>query len=969
MRHLSERTSWAVRDWSSPESNPFLARALRIETRKHKPFLTLLGVALLMVLVATGVWQLWEWIRGLGTINGRGLGASYPIPGTFPIAMGGHPVGFLAIVTLTCSVLGAVYSTRARAAYLLRQEMLGSTLDHLQLLPQPEERWLWWMSAHPFGLSMLIALAGLPVYALAWATGAWDGRDLLGIALLFAFIGYVAPGWQPQMWQQQVAKKSGKPWKVDWKALQEALKQNREEAPASTLDAAQQLEMQRRAQRLMAGTAEIPATSPPTEETDGKTKNKAIAGYSFGNNNGCSPWLFGWIGLQFFSGALRATFRTPTGGGPWLLWHNFWDALPPAATSLVMPGPGAIPVLLLNWPLLIARIIVAPLPFFALQLPPFLLLVPLWLGWKFQANTMLAAQVSPRETFWTPERATLRSRIGLCLWLLVFALIVGFGWQSWIRDGLMIGLLRGTPSTLTPVEDWALAGFWTLLLFVATVLAGSTLEKPVQWATRMPDIVEPNAWKEAGRSALRILGAFAALYFLSCWLGGHSGINAAWLSRLGASVLIVGAFLLADAGSGALQMALPPGSRGSWSTLRQIWFHGLALLTLVLIVYCWVRGTTFSFEMAPWVLLCPWITVLSLFRYELIFPALIPGAAWTMWWPLALQAFLGLMCWTLTRVLNERQGEAAPVIEQDEKHSIVDILLWPWMTLGRGLRTLMLGILNAFEWLSQRLRSWNDALADRTIGLYNPVFTEELRRRLHREFWIVQWFGIVLSGVFLFYLFADVPAMLQGGATALGNWGESLVSFTLAVAIFATGLSALSMGKSFDRERSNGTLVFLFLTPLTDREIVRGKWLPGLYYALLLFTTALPWLLIGNLAAWYGGNFQSLWYTLLGMGIIAINWLFVAALTMLFSVRAHKPNEGGGKALLAALFCYVSLGGITGWLMKDVDAAATPQIAAGAGIFIACLLLLLTWAAWRGALYSLRQQRYNESTQRGKGAS
>jgi hypothetical protein len=87
------------------------------------------------------------------------------------------------MITLGAGIYMRVYATRARAATYCGRNVFNSTLDHLQMLPQPEERWVWWMSAHPMLLSWLIALAGLPVYALAIITGAWSMRDLIGVAL------------------------------------------------------------------------------------------------------------------------------------------------------------------------------------------------------------------------------------------------------------------------------------------------------------------------------------------------------------------------------------------------------------------------------------------------------------------------------------------------------------------------------------------------------------------------------------------------------------------------------------------------------------------------------------------------------------------------------------------------------------------------------------------------------------------
>jgi ABC-type transport system involved in multi-copper enzyme maturation permease subunit len=570
----------------------------------------------------------------------------------------------------------------------------------------------------------------------------------------------------------------------------------------------------------------------------------------------------------------------------------------------------------------------------------------------------------------TEQRAGLRSRIGIVGAAVTVALLpvsAGFRLSKMVcLSGCCVARRRRS----LPFTDWAVAALWTLLLFLGVALAGSTQEKPVTLASQSTsddaDVHPPQVWRASAGAIALCMGGVLAVYFVSCWLGGTSGVNAAWLSRLGATLAMAGGYLLADWGSGALQVALPPEVRGPWRTFRQLWFQGLVLITLLFIGYFAFRGREFSFNDAPIVLLSPWITMISLFRYDITFPPLLPGVAWSMWWPPLVQAAIGLACWTFAHALLQRRGEWAPAAE-DEKETFVDKLLWPLRMVGKGLSAAALAVLNGFEALQNFIRRQNDRIADRTIKLFNPVLTDELRRRLHREHWLAQWVLLMISGAIMVYLFGE-PRALLAGTTTFADWGLGLVITTLVLSGFLIGFSALLLGKSLDRERANGTLVFLFLTPLTDREIVRGKWLPGLVHAGILLAAALPWLVLGSVVALLGNEFSALWIALGGLLVVVIHWLWVAALSVLFAVRARKPGEGIGKSLVVVFLSYAFTLFIAVWFLRDMPSSEVDALIWPIAGAVGTLFLMLSWAAWRGALSSLKHQRYSDSALRGKGA-
>src|SRR5690606_9781802 len=105
-------------------------------------------------------------------------------------------------------------------------------------------------------------------------------------------------------------------------------------------------------------------------------------------------------------------------------------------------------------------------------------------------------------------------------------------------------------------------------------------------------------------------------YFLFCWLGGRSGVDAIWLSRLPITLVTVFAITLADFGAAALGTTMPLNPRRIWGWFRGVWFHGLAAVALLLIARGAWLNAPFAFEDAPIVLLSPFVTLFSLFRVE-----------------------------------------------------------------------------------------------------------------------------------------------------------------------------------------------------------------------------------------------------------------------------------------------------------------------------------------------------------------
>lgn len=971
-RTFLPRGSAALSAWLSPSQNPFLQKALRVEERKHKPLFSIAIVAVLSTLACCFVWRLWLYLQfqiegnALHTSGWRGLVTAQDLLlGIF----GKHPLGWFALLTALISACGVLWSSRARGAYLLRQELLKNTLVQLQELPIAEERWVWLMAAHPALIGVLIGLCGLPVYLLAVFTGLWNASDIFGLGILFFLLGHAAPSWMPAAWQQQNA--ASKPVKMTWQQWREWTKQTH--IAARSGDMGSVLENQRKMQRAASGLSEeYSALDNDANDTKEKSRFALFRANTNVNANargGISRW-WSVIAVNFLFQAAKGVGVAPL--------HTLTASWPREALALLPAFP-------LTWPLLFAKVALAPLPFFAFLWPPIFLILPLWIAASHQKFVTLAGNVSAAETFWTAARLRRRENIQ---WLLAAGvLLFGFGylWQILIEGGQLARLLNG--ATTTP--RWALAALWTLALAASTIAAGLQMETPFKRALAnaadSPTDLRPS-WRESTRRIARALFFGIGAYFLACVLSARLNINSIWLSRLPITIATCAAFLLADFGSGAWHATLPPSLRRLWSVARMAWFHGLGIVALVLIARAALQGKTFSFDSAPFVLFSPFVTLSALFRSNAPQQFSVQPIVWIT---ITLQAAAGVFLLLLARraIFSEASvardevetSSDAPLPLRQRKwlrplFIIEAIVLWPLQFPIRWL-----------ESFGEAVNSWNAAIVRWGEKFDNPVFTYELRRRLRKENWAWQWLGIFAGEAVLFLTFAQPWQLLFSGAqmpvfvraVAYNNfavWGGIVTNMVLVLLAALGVLACLGIGRAFDADRANGTLVFLFLTPQADREILIGKWAGGVLHICGLLSTGLVWLATGVFVASVPG-LSPLTFLLALCGLIAIvaTVLLASTINLFFAVRAKKPTDAQSRALLSYLvvaavltFFFACVMG----MLERMNVVASDEIIAIFLLLLSALIEgLLAALAWRLALREFAKRRYGDLEASGKGAS
>jgi ABC-type transport system involved in multi-copper enzyme maturation permease subunit len=961
-RRFAQRSVFALSAWAHPDANPFLQKALRVEARRHKPFFEVAVVALCALLACVVIGRLWLYLQFQIESAPRGtwnytllLRRQDWLIGVF----GKHPLGWFALITAFISACGVLWSSRSRAAYLLRRELLKNTLVQLQQLPIAEERWVWLLSAHPALMGVLIGLCGLPIYSLAIFVGQWSVLDCCGLLMVFFLLGHAAPAWMPAAWQQQNAKT--KPNKLTWQQWRELTQQSQRVAQSG--DIGSTLESQRRLQRAAGGLAEEYSSANSSDRNA-----FFVAGAGNTPRGGFSPW-WGIVAFNvFFQMAKGAGF------GPLQQLTESW----PREVVALLPG------FLLAWPLIFAKLLVAPLPFFAFHFPPSFLILPLWVGVCHQNFVTLAAHVSAAETFWTRRRLQRREAVQWLLAAGALLFIFGYGWPVLVEGGELAHFIRGA----TPTPAWALCALWTLALAPGTLVAGLQMEAPFKRALHNESPGDAGdlraAWRESTRRIVRILLFSIGAYFIGCFLGARSGINTLWLHRLPVTLCTCIAFLLADFGSGALGTTLPAGLRRLSSLFRVLWFHGLGITAAFLFGRAALQNKAFSFDDAPYVLLSPFVTLFSLFR------AGAPHSIFQqpfLWLALLMQAVAGVLCLSLAhRAIFSRPVEALATPANTAR---LPVRQWKWLAPLFALeRILMWPLQFPLKWLQEFagvVNGWNEAILQWGEKFDNPILTYELRRRLRKESWAWQWLGLFAGEAILFCVIAQPWQLIWTGAQIrptvsavaynnFADWGETVTYAVLILMAIIGVLACLGIGCTFDSDRANGTLVFLYLTPQTDREILIGKWASGMLYVCGVLSTGLVWLGIGVLiAAAPGLSVLIFWLALCGTVALVTTVFLASTINLFFAVRAKKPTDGQSRALLSYIVVGVALTFFCALIINISDMInwnAGDEIKATVLLLLAALVQVVIAAlVWKLTLRAFAKRRYGDVEASGKGAS
>jgi hypothetical protein len=610
--------------------------------------------------------------------------------------------------------------------------------------------------------------------------------------------------------------------------------------------------------------------------------------------------LFGWIWLVSWVGR-------------WLLPAG------PFGGALIIAWP-------VTWPIVAATALPTPYPFYRLSLPPFialLLLAPpmflMNLRWASRRLVMHASEAPAPEPPGLLRRAV---ALGEAL------VILGYAWPRLIEAG-SLGAWAGlgtTPEQSVAALGWLLLALWWLFFGAGGLL--TLASEHGEAATYRPPRFY-SGWLSGSGTRRGSTGAVIGLVVppllilaAGCALSGRipSPDLLPWLGRV--LVVAFGAAALSAALAARLRGALLAGSAARLVLASLLAF---GLLTAPLVLLFWPEAPSCCLAaVSPavgFLALLP--TSNSLSTHSDILP----------WWlspavSLSLAAFLS----------RRRAARAGPVpAAAPSRRRSQDGLLSRWA-----------------EWVAAR---WDQ-----------PVLVKELRAGARRGDWrrfltLATTAALGLLVIELYY-----PSFLPNFAIGLPvrfipeDLPQTRLFFAAVMAVILMVLSWLMVfsapvlgAGSFTRERRNGTLGFLLMTPLGEGAIVRGKLLGAVAPLLGTLGLTLP---IAGLAALLATSPPVLWSFAFGF-----TWLLTACLTgAAFGVLASLllPGRGDPQALpLSAMLCLqaVKLYAVarlqhlltgTSWINNKMEIMAwyvLPLVAVEAGVGFVAYIGCVAWLA------------------------
>ena len=850
---LLARVRHELRVWSSPQLNPFLAQARRIDARGVRWMLTMIFIVVLWLGAMGGAMY---WAKGEGR--------------TRDFASDGARL-WIGIVWLV-----AFFMERVRDSELLRQEVIKGRFEPIQLTPLASTRRAWLWSAPNSLWGLLLCATMLP--AIAWSLGSLLSLSeaLLLIALVVMTMWSV-PLWSPLAWRMQTTKATPT------------------EKP--TL------------QSLTGGGAKAKMGDgfvlPPDLAVNAR-------GWGGGLGLGAPIWLMAQFGMGGLLGGVALTY---------------WRGLP----AHVRAGADEV---WFNWPIFLVRWMGEAQPFFSFSLAPILIFAPIWLAGATIRVLRLAA-VTGREPFWTGARLTLWRRAQTLQSALFFLFLLGVLWPGAIEDAWLAnwwGVLASTTAQ-------ALAAWWIVAIvagaLATTAMWRAALEFPVGALTLRAQA------PRAARLALRGLGVALGFWALACLLGWRWPLSALWLQIAPASLLMAAVWIASQCALWSAHCA--PRFRPGFLVWHALWFYASPIggaLWLVLAQSPIALLKNF-YPLSPWTL---WLMLRD--------PGV--GANSIFWIACGAHAILALLTGALAWWLG-RDGLFAPAkAEAPEAAALLDEIAPATAPANAPALPPNAQTVNLARKPLPAPDKWTTHILSALERFDNPLLILEMRRGLSADIAAFARGMLFIQALILMGPLVILPWI----NLATGYWAADMfalfVGAMLAVQCVATILGNSGSATAYDRDRLDGTLELLFLTPRTETELAWGKVGPFGVRAALLWLTFAPLYLIGLLLLPTAG--QPLLNVAYGVAPLWIGALTARSLFFSHWVALKKRSIG-------------ATGGAAGWALLEVGALLTEMGAlvfaftlgalfvVGAIILLSAIYGLESWWLWKRGLRELHRQR------------
>ena len=515
-----------------------------------------------------------------------------------------------------------------------------------------------------------------------------------------------------------------------------------------------------------------------------------------------------WLAIQFGARGILSAIVV-----------GYWSGLP----SYVRAASDEI---WFNWPIFLVRWLGEAQPFFGFALPPILLLLPILLANAIIRVLRLAA-VTGREPFWTGARFALWQRAQTVSSALIFVFALGVLWPGAIEGAWLANWFRVLGGTTTQ----ALAAWWIAMVaagaLATTAMWRTALELPVGALSLRAQM--PRAAKLAAR------GLVVALIFWAgaCLLGWRWPLGALWLQVVPASIAAAAVWIGAQ---GAIWMGhrAPRWARG-FAVWHALWFYGAPIGGALLLVLAQfpVELLINFYPLSPWTL---WLMLRD--------PAVAGNSIfWTACGGhLALALATGALAWRLGR--DRIRVPAQPGAPDNEK--LLDELTPQGQPENAPAVPQMMATISLSRKPLQAPDAWTLRILNALGRFDNPLWILEMRRALSsvapRTFAI--WM-LALQAVVVSVPVVILPMIL----IATGYWASDafaiFVGLMLSIWCIATLTAESGASLCYDRDRLDGTLELLFLTPRSPAEIAAGKVGPFAVRTALMALLFAPIYLVG----------------------------------------------------------------------------------------------------------------------------
>ena len=481
-----------------------------------------------------------------------------------------------------------------------------------------------------------------------------------------------------------------------------------------------------------------------------------------------------------------------------------------------------------NWPLFLVRWLFEAQPFFGFALAPILLFLPMIAAGATTRVLRLAA-VTGREPFWTPPRYAAWKRAQTVQSALGFLFLLGLLWPGAIENASWLanwfGRLAGTPAQ-------ALAAWWIVAVaagaLATTAMWRAALELPVGALTLRAQA------PRAARLAIRGMGWALAFWVATCLLGWRAPFGALWPQVVPASLAMAAVWIGAQCASWAAQRA--PRFSVAFVIWHALWFYagpvgGALLLVVARFPVALLKN---FYPLSPWTL---WLMLRD------------PNASANSVFWIACGAHLGLAVVTgaLAWLLSRDRIAAVTIADAPDNEALLDELTPTSQPENAPALPPMTQTVNLARKPLAAPDAWTARLLNGLARFNNPLLNLETRRALTADTRQFAWWSLGLQA-----LIASVPVLVLPAVNMVtGYWAaDAFALFTgLLLAIPCLAMSAATSGASlcYDRDRLDGTLELLFLTPRTADEITIGKVGPFGVRAALLGALFVPSFVVGAL--------------------------------------------------------------------------------------------------------------------------